>query len=257
MTSPRTLSSYGCLTFDCFGTLVDWESGVFASLSELTAQLDPSHPLRDNRSGTIQLFAKHEGRRVREQPTEIYQRILEDVYGDVARELGVEAPDDQAAKRFAAGIAEWAAFPDTVAALNRLKKNFKLVILSNVDRASFAGTLAGPLREVEFDAIYTAQDIGTYKPDPRNFEYLVEHLAKDLGVRREDIIHTAYSFPHDLVPAKKHVGIVGAWIERGEEVPTVMGGKLEDVPEEYRPLWQFKSLRDMADATDADAANSS
>ncbi|KAK1579623.1 Haloacid dehalogenase-like hydrolase-domain-containing protein [Colletotrichum navitas] len=253
MAAPRPISRYNCLTFDCFGTLVDWESGMYAALSELTGQLEPSHTLYENRAGTIELFAKHEGRRVREQPAEIYQRILEDVYGDVAQELGLKA-SAEAKKRFGAGIAEWAAFPDTVAALKRLKQHFKLVILSNVDRTSFSGTLSGPLREVEFDAIYTAQDIGSYKPDSRNFDYLVEHVAEDLGVSKDGIIHTAYSFPHDLVPAKK-LGIVGAWIERGEEVPTVMGGKLEDVPDHLRPSWQFKSLRDMADAVDLDAAN--
>ncbi|KAL0936927.1 haloacid dehalogenase protein [Colletotrichum truncatum] len=252
MAAPRPISSYSCLTFDCFGTLVDWESAVFNALSEVRGQLDPSHPLRNDQGGTVKLFAKHEGRRVREQPEEIYQRILEDVYGDIADELGVKAPEESK-KRFGASIGEWPAFPDTVDALKRLKKHFKLVILSNVDRRSFDGTLSGPLKEVDFDAIYTAQDIGSYKPDPRNFDYLVEHLGKDHGVSKDGIIHTAYSFPHDLVPAKK-IGIVGAWIERGQEVPTVMGGKLEDVPEDLRPTWQFKTLGEMADAVDADAA---
>ncbi|KZL81670.1 haloacid dehalogenase protein [Colletotrichum incanum] len=256
MAPPRPISSYSCLTFDCFGTLVDWESAVFAALSELTGQLDPSHVLHNNRAGTIELFAKLEGSRVREKPAEIYQRILEDVYSDFARDLNVEA-SAEGKTRFGIVLGKSPAFPDTVAALQRLKKHFKLVILSNVDRLSFSGTQSGPLREVEFDAVYTAEDIGSYKPDPRNFDYLVKHLAEDLGVSMDGIIHTAYSFPHDLIPAKK-IGIVGAWIERASGGgPAVMGGKLEDVPGHLRPSWQFKSLGEMADAVDADAAKTS
>ncbi|GJC89892.1 (S)-2-haloacid dehalogenase [Colletotrichum liriopes] len=237
MAPARPISSCTCLTFDCFGTLVDWESAVLAALSELTSQQDPSHPLHNNRSGAIELFAKLEGF----------------LYSDFARDIGVEA-SAEGKKRFGTVLGESAAFPDTVAALQRLKRHFKLVILSNIDKASFSGTQSGPLREVEFDAVYTAQDIGSYKPDPRNFYYLVEHLAKDLGVSKDGIIHTAYSFPHDLVPAR-NIGIVGAWIERASgEAPAVMGGKLADVPEGLRPSWQFKSLGEKADAADADAA---
>ncbi len=93
------------------------------------------------------------------------------------------------------------AFPDTVPALQTLKKYYKLVILSNIDNESIARTVSGPLKGVDFDAVYTAENIGSYKPDLKNFRYLVENV-KELGVEKGEILHTAQSLTHDCVPAK-------------------------------------------------------
>lgn len=87
-------------------------------------------------------------------------------------------------------------------ALKALKKYYKLVILSNIDNESIARTVSGPLRGVEFDAVYTAENIGSYKPDLKNFRYLVENAKKELGVEKGEILHTAQSLTHDCVPAK-------------------------------------------------------
>ena len=106
---------------------------------------------------------------------------------------------------------DWPAFPDSGAALRYLKNHFKLVILSNIDRASFSGSNAR--LGVTFDAIYTAQDIGSYKPALRNFEYLITEVQSDLGVDPGEILHTAQSLFHDHEPARQ-MGLATAWIDR-------------------------------------------
>ena len=108
---------------------------------------------------------------------------------------------------------DWPAFPDSAAALAYLKQHYKLVILSNVDRTSFAGS--NRRLGVAFDAIYTAQDIGSYKPDPANFRYMLDHLAA-LGNGPGDILHTAQSLFHDHGPARR-LGLASAWIDRRQD----------------------------------------
>jgi 2-haloacid dehalogenase len=131
------------------------------------------------------------------------------VHGRLARSWGVAEPSGEAV-RFGASIGDWPAFPDTVDALRVLKQHYRLVILSNVDRHSFRQSNAR--LGVEFDAIHTAQDIGSYKPDPRNFAYLIEHVAVN-GVRRGQILHVAQSLFHDHAPANA-AGLASAWIDR-------------------------------------------
>ena len=105
----------------------------------------------------------------------------------------------------------WPAFPDTVDALRILKRHYKLVILSNVHRDGFAAS--NRKLGVDFDAIYTAEDVGSYKPSNANFEYLFAHLESDLGMNRADVLHTAQSLHHDHTPAKRF-GLANAWIDR-------------------------------------------
>jgi 2-haloalkanoic acid dehalogenase type II len=126
-----------------------------------------------------------------------------------------------------------------VEALRRLAKHYKLVVLSNVDRASFAKSNAGSLQGVPFDMIITAQDIGSYKPDLRNFEYMLTAVEREYGIPPSQVLQTAQSQFHDHQPARK-VGIRSVWIER---VGATMGN-LED------PIfdWRFGTLGEMADA---------
>lgn len=247
MANQRLITDYGALTFDCFGTLVDWESGIYNMLHPLQKLLSKSHPYYNNREGILKLFIKNEGIVEHANPTALYPDILAMTYNDIATELGVEAQESDA-KAFGDAVGDWPVFPDTQEALKRLQKHFKLVILSNVDKKSFGRALTNQLPEIKFDAIYTAQEIGTYKPDPRNFEYLIEHCEKDLGVKKDDIIHTAYALPHDLVPAHK-AGLASCWIERGVDVPAVCGGgsNLELYADSTSFSWQFKTMGEMAD----------
>ncbi|MEI7713865.1 MAG: haloacid dehalogenase type II [Rhodospirillales bacterium] len=192
------------LTFDCYGTLIDWEAGILTALRPLLAR---SGARQD--AAVLQDFAACEARQQAETPDMLYAALLTAVHGELARRWGV-APDAQEDRAFGASIAAWPPFADTVAALTYLKQHFRLVVLSNVDRNSFAGT--AKQLGVTFDAIYTAQDIGSYKPDIRNFEYLLQRLA-DVGTDRAHILHVAQSLFHDHAPANA-IGLRSVWIDR-------------------------------------------
>ncbi len=199
------LTEFSVLAFDCYGTLIDWESGIYTALQPLLARL-PAPPGRD---AALEVFAQEESAQEAQTPAMLYSELLAVVHGRVARALGV-AEDAAEAKAFGASVPAWPAFPDSAAALAYLKQHYKLVILSNVDRESFRGSNAR--LGVAFDAIYTAQDIGSYKPSPRNFEYLLARQA-ELGVPKDRILMTAQSLFHDHAPAKR-AGLRSAWIDR-------------------------------------------
>ena len=255
MPSSKPITSFTCLTFDCFGTIVDWESGAHTALQPLLNRLPASHALRATREAALTVYAKHEASAQAARPDALYSDILASAYGEFASaELGIAVTDDEKAA-FGASVGDWPAFPDSVEALNRLKKHYKLVILSNVDRESFSHTLTRQLPGVQFDAIYTAQDVGAYKPDMRNFHYLLEHCEEDLGVDKDNILHTAQGLRHDHEPAKR-IGLASAWIERGRDGPgpkSVMGGTLADYEGKVDFTWHFGSLAEMADEVDARA----
>lgn len=150
-------------------------------------------------------------------------------------------------------MGKWPAFPDTIEALNRLKKHYKLVILSNVDQKSFHEVLEGPLKDVRFDAVYTAEEIGSYKPDLNNFHYLLDHVRAELGVEKGKVLHTAHGLKSDHVPALE-MEMSSAWVARGDG--DGKGGKLGAVKGKVGFTWQFENMRDMADAVDAEAVRS-
>ncbi|KAI1322602.1 hypothetical protein F5Y16DRAFT_386192 [Xylariaceae sp. FL0255] len=129
-----------------------------------------------------------------------------------------------------------------------LGARYKLIVLSNVDAVSFERTRKGPLQGVEFDAVYTAQDIGSYKPDLRNFEYMIEHAKRDLDVAKKGFLHTAQALKHDHVPAQR-AGLKSCWIERAGD-DAVIGGKLSDFGAELQLAYRFKALGDLADAVE-------
>ena len=157
--------------------------------------------------------------------------------------LGVAADAAESA-RFGASVGDWPAFPDSAEALARLKRHYALVILSNVDRASFARSNAR--LGVAFDAIFTAQDIGSYKPDPRNFEYMLARL-RERGFASGDILHTAQSLFHDHAVANRF-GLASCWIDRrGEQSGS---GATKPPPAGVRTGFRFPTLAAMADALD-------
>ncbi|HVQ70441.1 MAG TPA: HAD family hydrolase, partial [Bradyrhizobium sp.] len=152
------LTTYKVLTFDCYGTLIDWEAGIHTALQPLLAKA--SRP--PSKDAVLETFARHESSQEAETPEMIYSDVLAAVHRRLAREWGLAASDADH-KLFGDSVPDWPAFPDSAEALAYLKQHYKLVILSNVDRTSFAGSNAR--LGVIFDAIYTAQDIGSYKPD--------------------------------------------------------------------------------------------
>ena len=199
------LTDFSTLTFDCYGTLIDWESGIFTALQPLLARAG----MRMTRNAALETFARLEQRRQEATPTMKYSDLLAAVHGDLAREWGA-VPDAGESGRFGASVGDWPEFGDTVESLRYLRRYYKLVILSNVDRESFRAS--NRRLGVTFDAICTAEDIGSYKPDPRNFAYLLEHLAA-MGIDTRHVLHTAQSLFHDHAPANA-AGLASAWIDR-------------------------------------------
>ena len=231
------LTDFNTLTFDCYGTLIDWESGIHTAMQPLIAKAGRPVP----RDAALETFGRHEAAQEEKTPDMIYSALLAEVHRRIAKEWGVLLTEEDHL-RFGASVPDWPAFPDSPEALAYLKQHYRLVILSNVARVSFAGS--NRRLGVEFDAICTAQDIGSYKPDLANFEYMLRHLA-DLGVGKADILHTAQSLFHDHVPAKK-MGLASAWIDRRH---AQAGWGATPVPaEEGRYDFRFESLGAMAEA---------
>lgn len=231
------LTDYKVLTFDCYGTLVDWESGIFDGYQTLVAKSGKTL----SRDQVLETHSRFEAAQQAKTPAMRYSELLAVVYKDVAREWGVEASEEEAA-RFGGLVGNWPAFIDSAAALQYLKKYYKLVILSNVDRESFKGS--NKQLQVEFDHIFTAEDIGSYKPADRNFEYLIEKLAAE-GIQKHEILHTAESLFHDHLPANKF-GLASAWIYRRH----AQSGYGATRPPAQMPKYdfQFTSMAEMAKA---------
>ena len=232
------LTDFKALTFDCYGTLIDWETGIWNALQPL---LSEGH-LKIGREEALDAFGRLEKEQEEETPSLRYSTLLAVVHARLAKRWGARIFADLN-DRFGASVAEWPAFPDTAEALAYLKRHFKLVILSNVDRVSFAAS--NKKLGVNFDAIYTAEDIGSYKPDPRNFAYLVEHMEADLGIGRSEILHTAQSLRHDHAPAEK-ARLARAWIDRRfDKKGTGATGEPAKPP---KLDFHFRSLAEFAEA---------
>jgi 2-haloacid dehalogenase len=235
------LTDFRVLTFDCYGTLIDWESGMVAALRPLTNKV--SRTL--TRNEILEAHARYESAQQRYTPATRYRDLLAVVYKRLADEWGAAVSWDECVA-YGNSIGDWPAFEDSPGALQYLKRYYKLVILSNVDNESFAASHRR-LR-VAFDAVYTAEDIGSYKPSPRNFEYMLENLAT-LGVRKEEILHTAESLFHDHAAANR-LGLASCWIARRHDQEgfgaTMHPGNLP------RTDFRFNSLAEMVAAHEAE-----
>jgi 2-haloacid dehalogenase len=202
----RLVTDFTTLTFDCYGTLIDWESGILNELKPWTT----SHGIEVSDDALLEAFGDAEARSERETPTRLYPQILENVLERLAAHWSVTLREGDA-RAFGESVVRWPAFPDSPAALQYLKQHYKLVILSNVDHASFARS--NERLGVTFDRVITAEDIGSYKPDVRNFRHAIADLKQTLGVEPSQVLHTAQSVFHDIVPAKS-IGLATMWINR-------------------------------------------
>jgi len=197
------LSDFKALSFDCYGTLIDWESGITEALRPLRERSGLGADALLDAYGPVELEVEQEF------PSLRYSELLVEVHSRLSERLGV-AQDPAEAAAFGASVGDWPAFPDSAEALAYLKQHFALIILSNVDRQSFAGS--NRRLGVEFDEILTAEEIGSYKPDLRNFEHLLARLG-ERGMANGELLHVAQSLFHDHVPANR-MGIASAWIDR-------------------------------------------
>jgi len=227
----RQLTEYSALTFDCYGTMIDWEGGIWDAFQPVIAS---NHRSDITRSIALESFAKHETAQEIDTPGLIYP----------ASSFGMDT-NESMDKAFGESVPHWPAFADSADALRILKKHFKLVILSNVNQAGFASS--NLKLGVEFDAIYTAEDVGSYKPNDANFEYLLKNIKNDLGVEPKQILHTAQSLHHDHVPATR-AGLDKAWIDRQDLANSENWGATAFV--ENRPDVDFRyvTLMEMAEA---------
>jgi len=260
--NTKSFAEYKLASFDCFGTLIDWNGkylpsiamyikktkrspdGVYKALQPIRSQLPASHKLASDRRALLSYFSSYEVPLVMNNPSELYSVLLEKAYIQTATSLSLPEPSQYEAAAFSGSIGTWPPFADTIAALNLLKRHYKLVILSNVDRASFAKVLAGGLSGITFDAVYTAEDIGSYKPDIKNIDYLLSHAEKDFGMKKEDIIHIAQSLRADHAPAKIR-GLDSAWIVRGDE-GFAMGGEWDDYVGKHEFTWKYDTMEEIA-----------
>jgi 2-haloacid dehalogenase len=203
----KRLTNFTALTFDCYGTLIDWESGLWDAFQPILMANG-----RDDltRAVVLPALAEIESAQQAATPDMLYPDTLSATHRGLAARFNL-VTNDEMDIRFGQSIGHWPAFPDTADALRVLKRHYKLVVLSNVNRAGFAASNAK--LGVTFDAVYTAEDIGSYKPDPRNFDYMLDHLKTEHGLGRGDILHTAQSLFHDHVPARR-LGLANAWIDR-------------------------------------------
>ena len=236
------LTDFKALTFDCYGTLIDWETGMVDGLAPLIAKVDREL----SRDEILEAHARHESSQQHYTPTTHYRDLLPVVYKRLAEEWGVSFTSEECETYGRSVHDAWPAFPDSVEALAYLKQHYKLIILSNVDNHSFAGS--NRRLGVEFDAIYTAEDVGSYKPADRNFDYMLEKLAV-MGIEKGDILHTAESMFHDHVPANKH-GLANCWIYRRHDQngfgATMNPGDMPKVD------FQFNAMAELVDAHKAE-----
>jgi len=233
----RELSDFDALSFDCYGTLIDWESGIAAVLSPWASAVG----LDLDREQLLTAYAGHEARTEWDRPTTLYPEVLAQSFRDTGAELGHEVSDEWA-ERLGRSVPDWPAFADSADALARLSERYALIILSNVDRTSFAGSNAR--LGVEFDAIITAEDVGAYKPRLNHFERLDEVIA-ERDVPRDRLLHVAQSLFHDHGPAKQ-VGLSSAWINRRQA--DAGWGATPEPDAEYSYQWEFPSMAAFADA---------
>ncbi len=197
---------FDVLTFDCYGTLIDWEAGILAGFRRV---LDPRGVAAEDED-LLARYARHEAA-VEAGPYRRYRDVLAASLRGVCDELGVGITDHEAA-RFGGSVGEWPAFADTPGALARLARRYKLAVITNCDDDLFAAS--NRRLGVTFDWIITAQQVGSYKPSHRNFELAFERI----DMRPERILHVAQSLFHDHVPAQA-LGLATAWIDRRHDRP--------------------------------------
>jgi 2-haloacid dehalogenase len=200
------LTQYYVLTFDCYGTLIDWERGI---LNALRPVLD-RHGVSMTDDEALELFGELESEAER-GPYKRYHEVLTVVLAGIADRLGFTLAENER-HALADSVGDWPAFPDTVEALQTLAKHYKLVILSNVDDDLFAGS--AKRLQVEFADVITAQQVGSYKPNRRNFEVALERV----GVPKQQLLHVAQSLFHDIEPAND-IGLTTVWVNRRHDRP--------------------------------------
>ena len=194
-------SQFEVLTFDCYGTLVDWESGILTALHPILER----HNIKLSDDELLETYAVAESR-AEAGDFKPYKQVLQQVVRDLGAKFAFQ-PTEQEQRSLPESVPTWRPFPDTVAALKRLHRRYKLSIISNIDDDLFAGTAR--LLDVPFDFVTTALEVGSYKPSLNNFH----RALKKMNVSKERVLHVAQSLYHDIEPARA-LGIHSVWVNR-------------------------------------------
>ena len=222
---------FEALTFDCYGTLIDWEAGLTAAFRPVFV----SRGIAFDADAVLERFAVHEAT-AEAGPYRRYRDVLAIALRGVSSDYGIEPTADEI-EAFSGSVGEWPAFSDTTAALARLHERFRLGVITNCDGNLFAASL--PRLGVDFDWVITAQQAGSYKPDERNFELAFERI----GLPRERILHVAQSLFHDHAPAQR-LGMTSVWIDRRGD----RAGSGATPPSEATPNARFPDMASFAEA---------
>jgi 2-haloacid dehalogenase len=203
-------SRFTAISFDCYGTLIDWESGILPVLRRVLGNHDQSQRLSD--AAILELYGEFEAE-AESGPYKSYREVLQSVVRAFADRLDFESTSAEI-RSLHESVHTWPPFPDTVAALRELQKRYKLVVISNIDDDLFAETRKH--LQVEFDAVITAEQARSYKPSINNFQLALRTLA----LSPDRLLHAAQSIYHDVVPALS-LGISTVWVNRKSARPGI------------------------------------
>jgi 2-haloacid dehalogenase len=224
------LGAFDALSFDCYGTLIDWETGLLAALRPVLE----AHGSQADDERLLELYARHEAE-LEAGDYLPYREVLAGSLRRLAADLGFE-PTDAEAAAFGGSVADWPAFGDSAEALARLHERYRLAVVTNCDEDLFARS--AERLGVNFDWVVTAERARSYKPSRRNFELAFETIA----VPRERILHVAQSLFHDHVPAKE-LGMSTVWIDRRHG----RTGSGATPPASAQPDLTLPGMRELAD----------
>lgn len=235
MPAMLDFTRFEVLTFDCYGTLINWEAGIFSALHRILS----NHGKRIDDATLLQLYGDFELRS--EQGTyQPYRKVLASVVRQLGDELGFKPTVDEE-QSLPNSLATWKPWPDTVAALHQLKTRFRLAILSNVDDDLFAATR--PQLGVDFDEVITAQQAQAYKPSLKLFELALSRI----NAPAHRVLHVGQSIYHDVIPAQT-LGLATVWVNRPSARPGV--GAVKSA--EAKPDLTVSSLSELAAAATRD-----
>ena len=223
-------SRFRCLSFDCYGTLIDWETGLLQAMRPILSR----HGIAVDERRLLESFA-HAEAAIQSAAYRPYRDVLRHVLVRIGEESGFfPAAGEQ--EDFADSVRDWPPFPDSTAALRRLQAEYRLIVLSNIDDDLFQAS--AERLQIGFDHVFTAQRIGAYKPSRTNFEFLIDHA----GCAPSQLLHVAQSLFHDIAPAKA-LGLATVWVNRraGRE------GHGATVPAQAQPDLEVPDLATLAE----------
>ncbi|HWG51268.1 MAG TPA: haloacid dehalogenase type II [Candidatus Acidoferrales bacterium] len=217
------------ITFDCYGTLIDWETGMLSTLRQLFSQTRPAIP----DAKLLELYGEAEAE-IEAGPYQRYRNVLSETVQAMGSRLGVQVTPGEE-EQFANSLKHWEPFPDTVAALKTLGSRFKLGIISNVDDDLFAASQKK--LDVKFDVVVTAEQVQSYKPALKNFQ----EVLRRSGLKEEQVLHAGQSVYHDIIPTNS-LGIRNVWVNR----PSLRPGSGAAKPASAQPSLEVQSLAELA-----------